>query len=116
MSRLPENEAQTQLIELDPFAPGKPDYGAGCNGCGVCCAAGPCPVAFVFLLQFRGRCRALLWQEDAKRYVCGMVVFPDRYVWVIPERMRERVGRFVATRIAAGDGCDSLAEVVDTRD
>jgi hypothetical protein len=45
-----------------------------------------------------------------------MVVFPNRYVRLIPERWRERAGRFVATRIAAGDGCDSLAEVVDMRD
>ena len=109
-----ENEAQTQLIELHSLAPDKPDYGARCNGCGVCCAAAPCPVAFVFLFQFRGRCRALLWQEDAARYVCGMVSFPDRYVWLIPENWREPVGRFVATRIAAGDGCDSAAEVLDT--
>jgi hypothetical protein len=113
---LPENETQTQLIELHPLAPVKPVYGARCNGCGVCCAAEPCPVAFVLLFQFRGRCRALLWQEDARRYECGMVVFPDRYVRLIPERWRERVGRFIATRIAAGEGCDFSAELVDTQD
>jgi hypothetical protein len=109
-------ETQTQLIELHPLAPDKPDYGVRCNGCGVCCAAEPCPVAFVFLFQFKGQCRALLWQEDTRRYVCGMVVFPDRYVRLIPERWSVRAGRFVAKRIAAGDGCDSLAEVVDTHD
>jgi len=107
---------QTQLIELHPLAPDKPDHGARCNGCGACCAAEPCPVAFVFLFQFRGRCRALLWQEDAKRYVCGMVAFPDRYVKLIPERWRERAGRFVSTRIAAGEGCDFSADIVDTSD
>ena len=112
----PQNEARTQLIELHPLAPDKPDYGARCNGCGLCCAAEPCPVAFVFLFQFRGRCRALLWQEDAKRYVCGMVVFPDRYVRLIPESWRERAGRFIAKRIAAGDGCDFSAEVVESHD
>ncbi len=114
-SKLPDHEAHTQLIELHPLAPDKPDFGARCNGCGVCCAVEPCPVAFVLLFQFRGQCRALLWQEDTKRYICGMVTFPDRYVRLIPQRWRGRVGRFVATRIAAGDGCDSSAVVVDTQ-
>jgi hypothetical protein len=71
-------------------------------------------VAFILLFQFSGRCRALLWLDDASRYVCGLVVFPDRYVKVIPEKWRERMGRLVARRIAAGEGCDSSAEVVDT--
>jgi hypothetical protein len=70
----------------------------------------------VLLFQFRGHCRALLWQEDTTRYVCGMVTFPDRYVKLIPEKWRDRVGRFVATRIAAGDGCDFSAEVVNSHD
>jgi hypothetical protein len=105
---------QTQSIELNSLAPDKPDYGVRCNGCGVCCAAEPCPVAMIFLLQFRGQCRALLWQEDACRYVCGMVVSPDHYLRLIPRQWRERFGRFVATRIAAGDGCDCKAEVIGT--
>jgi hypothetical protein len=103
----------TQIIELHPLAPAKPDHGAACNGCGVCCAATPCPVAFLFLFQFSGRCRALLWQQQDARYVCGMVTVPDRYVWFIPKRLRERCGRFFASRIAAGDGCDFAAEVLD---
>ncbi|HEX5338564.1 MAG TPA: hypothetical protein VFW53_09015 [Gallionella sp.] len=100
-----------QTITLHARAPAKPDYGARCNGCGVCCAAEPCPVAHIFLLQFRGQCRALLWQEDAGRYVCGMVACPDRHVRLIPERWRNTFGSWFATRIAAGGGCDSLAEV-----
>jgi hypothetical protein len=110
------NETRTQVIELHPLAPDKPDFGVPCNGCGVCCAAEPCPVAFILLFQISGRCRALLWQDDTSRYVCGLVAFPDRYVRVIPESWRERIGRFVATRIAAGKGCDSSAEVVDTHE
>lgn len=102
---------EMQVIELHPRAPSKPGYGARCNGCGVCCAAEPCPVAYVFLWQFRGRCRALVWQAEAGRYVCGMVDSPDRYVRLIPARLRRCLGRFFATRIAAGDGCDCAAEV-----
>ena len=107
------SDNQFQVVELHPLAPDKPDYGARCNGCGLCCTAGPCPVAMVFLLQFRGECRALLWQADASRYVCGMVVCPDRYVRIIPQRLRERFGKFFASRIAAGAGCDFIAEVLN---
>ena len=105
---------QTRLIELHPLAPAKPDDSARCNGCGACCAAEPCPVAHVFLFQFRGKCRALLWQDQASRYMCGMVVCPDRYVRLLPERLRERGGKFFASRIAAGVGCDFAAEMDDT--
>jgi len=63
----------------------------------------------VFLFQFKGKCRALLWQDE--RYVCGMVASPDRYVKLIPEKWRASGGRFFASRIAAGAGCDSAAEV-----
>ena len=66
----------------------------------------------VFLLQFDGECRALLWREDKLRYVCGMVEFPDRYVRLIPRRLRRVFGRFFASRIASGAGCDFAVELV----
>jgi hypothetical protein len=105
----------TQIIELHPLAPPKPEYGASCNGCGVCCAVEPCPVAYLFLFQFKGRCRALLWQNDTSRYLCGMVVCPDEYVRLIPQRLRGVMGRFFSSRIAAEYGCDLSAEVIDTK-
>lgn len=104
---------QPQTVELHPLTPAKPGYGAPCNGCGVCCAVGPCPVAYVFLFQAREKCRALLWQDDASRYVCGLVVYPDRYVRLIPQALRGRAGSFFASRIAAGAGCDFDAEMDD---
>lgn len=97
-------------IELHALAPPKPEPDAACNGCGVCCALVPCPVAHVFLWQFRGACRALVWQA-AGRYACGMVLWPDRHVRLIPARWRGWLGRFFASRIAAGAGCDCAAEV-----
>lgn len=106
-------KTQPQTVELHQFTPAKPGYGASCNGCGACCAIEPCPVAHVFLFQLKGKCRALLWQDDANRYACGMVVCPDRYVSLIPKRLRECVGRFFASRIAAGTGCDFAAEMDD---
>jgi hypothetical protein len=107
------HKTHKQIIELHPLAPFKPDFGLTCNGCGVCCAAEPCPVAYLFLFQFKGRCKALLWQNEMKRYVCGMVVCPHHYVKWIPQRYRERVGGFMATRISAGSGCDFAAEIVE---
>ncbi len=68
-------------------------------------------MAILFLWQVSGQCRALLWQESARRYVCGMATYPDHYVRLISSAWRERAGRFFATRIAAGNGCDSAAEI-----
>jgi hypothetical protein len=99
-----------QEIELHPKSPEKPLFGTPCNGCGVCCAASLCPVAVVFLFQIKGKCRAMLWQDG--RYVCGMAVSPDLYIKLIPEKGRELSARFFASRIAAGLGCDSTAEIV----
>jgi len=104
---------KTRLIEIHPQAPPKPEYTQPCNGCGVCCAAQPCPVAYMLLWQFRGSCRALLWQDDVSRYVCGLVVYPDRYVNLIPASLRDWMGGLLAKRIAAGNGCDYDAEVDD---
>ncbi len=109
------SKALTQIIELHPLAPPKPDLGAHCNGCGICCAAEPCPVAYLFLFQFKGSCRALLWQNEERRYVCGMVACPDQYVPLLPKRLRVRMGRFFASRIAADYGCDLAADVVESQ-
>lgn len=70
-------------------------------------------MAMLFLRQFSGHCRALLWQEETNRYVCGLVVCPERYVSLIPARWRERFGRWISSRIATGKGCDSTIEIED---
>lgn len=101
----------TQTIILHRDAPPKPTLGEACNGCGVCCAAEPCPVARIFLLQRSGSCRALLWQPSSARYACGMVGEPARHSKLIPAWLNAQAGRFFASRIAAGLGCDSTAEV-----
>ncbi|MDD4912380.1 MAG: hypothetical protein PHP57_08810 [Sideroxydans sp.] len=110
------SEFESQVIELHRAAPSKPAWGVPCNGCGVCCAAEPCPVAYVFLLQFKGTCRALLWQPETNRYVCGMVVCPDRFSFIVPTRWRNPVGRWLSKRVAAGIGCDSDVEVAPSRE
>jgi len=104
---------QIQTIELHEQAPAKPSFGEACNRCGVCCATEPCPVAWLFLFQRKGRCRALLWQQESSCYACGMVVRPDCYSRLIPGFSRRWMGAFFATRIAAGKGCDSDIEICD---
>ena len=110
-SLLKMSSPQFQLIELHQNAPPKPRPGEPCNRCGVCCAAEPCPVAYVFLFQRKGRCRALVWEEESNGYSCGMVVHPDDFSRWIPKFSRRWLGDYFAQRIAAGQGCDSNIEI-----
>jgi hypothetical protein len=100
-----------QTISLHQQAPDKPAYGEKCNGCGVCCAAEPCPVAHLLLWQFSGACKALQWKEDKQRYQCGMVVDPGKYLRRLPKRFAPFVGKWCAARIALDIGCDSRVEL-----
>ncbi|MFZ6771347.1 hypothetical protein ACO0LB_01395 [Undibacterium sp. SXout7W] len=103
--------SSTKTIWLHPQAPMKPELGQSCNGCGVCCAAEPCPVARVFLWQYRGACRALIWNADHMRYQCGMLIQPAYYLRWLPLAWQYRFSQMINRWIAAGIGCDSDAEV-----
>jgi len=95
---------QHVVILLHTEAPPKPAEGQACNGCGVCCAAAPCPVGQILSRRRTGACVALHWAEDAKRYRCGVVDDPGRHLPWLPARW----GRRLALRwIAAARGCDS---------
>ncbi|HEX8955395.1 MAG TPA: hypothetical protein VF798_03940, partial [Burkholderiaceae bacterium] len=85
--------------------------GAPCNGCGVCCAHEPCPVALVFLRQRRGGCRALEWDGEAQRYRCGMAQHPGRHLRWLPARLATIMQRLVLRWIAAGTACDASNEI-----
>lgn len=100
-----------RLIWLHVAAPTKPSTGQACNGCGVCCAAEPCPVARVFLWQWHGACRALIWVEVSQQYRCGMMQQPSTYLRVLPASWQTGFSRLVARWIAAGTACDSDVEV-----
>ncbi|MDP2805162.1 MAG: hypothetical protein Q8O24_04400 [Gallionellaceae bacterium] len=100
-------------IELHSLAPSKPPLGQPWNGCGVCCATEPCPVAVIFLLQRSGRCRALVWQDERNRYLCGMVAAPHHYSLFIPKLFSRMMGSVFLRRIASGIGCDSEIELED---
>ena len=99
------------IIYLQRAAPSKPALGATCNGCGVCCAAATCPVARVFLMQWRGPCQALEWEAGAGRYRCGMLVRPAHYLPILPHGAAPWFARRIKRWIAAGIGCDCSVDV-----
>ena len=102
-----------QTLILHAGAPPKPAAGEPCNGCGICCAAERCPMAWVFLPRGGGSCAALEWDGAAARYRCGMAARPAHYLGWLPRRWEGRAARWFAYRIAAGKGCDCDATAVD---
>ena len=93
-----------RVILLQPAAPPKPQPGTACNGCGVCCAAQPCPLGALLSRRRTGACLALQWEADQGRYRCGVLADPGRWLPALPQRW----ARALAARwIAAGQGCDS---------
>jgi hypothetical protein len=95
------------IIHVHADAPLKPAPGDACNGCGVCCLAEPCPVGMLVSRRRHGACAALLWDAEAGRYTCGMLVAPARFIG-IGGRWTQRLMRRL---IASGIGCDSDLEV-----
>jgi hypothetical protein len=87
---------ETRVVWLHPEAPPKPAEGAPCNGCGLCCAAEPCPLGMLLTLRRKGRCAALRWDEASARHRCGAVTGA-------PLALR----RIVLRWIGAAQGCDS---------
>ena len=100
-----------QIIWLRVQAPPKPEIGQVCNGCGVCCAAEPCPVSRLFLWQWRGACRALEWHEALQQYRCGMLLRPAYYVFLLPTILQKSFSALVKRWIAVDTACDSDAIV-----
>lgn len=100
-----------QVIHLVASAPVKPLPGEPCNGCGVCCAASPCPVARIIFLQWRGPCRALHWSRRERRYHCGLLFTRRSWQHRLPAPVVMMALKLVRRWIAAGTGCDSLTEV-----
>lgn len=95
---------QDRVILLRAAAPPKPAPGAACNGCGLCCAAQPCPLGMLLSRRRHGRCRALRWQADDGRYVCGVLARPRHWLPWLPTALARRLA---ARWIAAARGCDS---------
>jgi hypothetical protein len=89
-------DMREHIIHLHPRAPAKPAEGRPCNGCGVCCAAAPCPLGMVLTRRMRGPCRLLRWDDTAAQYRCGALLSA-------PAATKRLVRRW----IGAAAGCDS---------
>jgi hypothetical protein len=100
-------------VRLHAAAPPKPPLGAPCNGCGVCCALEPCPVARFLLGVRSGACPALAWDDGAARYQCDMVRRPGRHLRWLPASLEAWAARRCRRWVAAGLGCDCDAEAGD---
>ncbi|MFZ2987387.1 hypothetical protein [Ideonella sp.] len=94
-------------MRLHPSAPPKPAPGDACNGCGVCCAAEPCPLGMLVSWRTRGPCVALDWADAAGQYRCSMVSDPrSRLPW-LPKRLAPWISRLALRWISAASGCDA---------
>ena len=92
------------VIHIHAQAPRKPREGQACNGCGVCCAAAPCPLGMWVSRRRIGACKALRWDDAGRHDRCGVVDEPGRWLPWLPARLARRL----ALRwIAAANGCDS---------
>ncbi len=101
-------------IRLHAAAPPKPTPGAPCNGCGACCAAGPCPVSRVLLGHRKDACPALSWDNAGCRYYCGVIAAPRAHPRWLPGALQPLFSRLVRRWIAAGIGCDFAADIGET--
>ena len=93
-----------RIIHLHPRAPPKPEMAQPCNGCGVCCAAQPCPLGMWLSRRRSGACAALQWSPPQQRYLCGALNEPERWLPWLPRRLAAALAR---RWIAAARGCDS---------
>lgn len=95
-----------RVIFLHPQAPPKPAEGAACNGCGLCCAAEPCPLGALVSRRRQGTCRALQW-SDSGRYVCGLVSAPAEVLAWLPAALAPLASLLARRWIASATGCDA---------
>ena len=103
----------TTVIVIHPMAPAQPRTGEPCNGCGVCCLAFPCPLGMVLSLKRMGRCSALRWSDEERRYLCGAISAPRSTLpwglkWLAPQ-----LSRLARRWIASGIGCDTRSAYID---
>ncbi|MGL6045770.1 MAG: hypothetical protein ACRC02_04810 [Vogesella sp.] len=102
--------AQPQRIWLQHGAPAKPEPGAQCNGCGVCCTAAPCPLSRLLLSHRHGPCPALQWQAANTRYGCGLLLSPLQHLRWLPAAAEPLFHRLARRYLAIGHGCDAYVE------
>jgi hypothetical protein len=106
------------IIHIHAEASPKPETGAPCNGCGLCCLWEPCPLGVVLSGRRHGACVAVRWVPEMRQYRCAAVTEPAdllRSRWstrlhgLIPWASAA-LARLAKRWIAAGQGCDSTLE------
>ena len=111
----------SQIIHIQPEADAKPERGAPCNGCGICCLSEPCPLGMLLSHRRVGACAAVRWDMRMNQYRCGAMMdgiavsrqaLPSGLRWLAPA-MALLLSRLARRWIAAGQGCDSDLEVQD---
>lgn len=104
-----------RVILIHPDAPLKPQSGAPCNGCGVCCLLDPCPLGVVLSRRRQGACVAVRWHSELLQYRCGALSDPLEVLHgVLPSKLSplapwlaSGLTRLARRWIALGRGCDS---------
>lgn len=99
--------AAMRVIHLRVDAPPMPAPGAPCNGCGVCCAAEPCPMGALVSGRRHGRCKALRWDDQRSQYRCGMVMRPQTLLPWLPAMLRPWLSGLARRWISSASGCDA---------
>ena len=116
------NTYTEHTIHIHPQAPSKVAEGLACNGCGACCLFEPCPLGVVLSGTRFGACAALRWQDVPGQYRCGALAAPGDVLapslprgtrWLAP-LLAPLLRRWGARWIAAGTGCDSSLEVLQS--
>lgn len=95
-----------RVIHLHVGAPARPAPGTACNGCGLCCAAEPCPLGTLLSRRRDGACAALAWHGPERRYRCGALTEPQRWFGAAGRRWPGAARRLARRWIAAATGCD----------
>lgn len=108
-------------IHIEPEAPLKPQLGAPCNGCGVCCLMEPCPLGVLLSGRRRGACSALRWQPVSRQYRCGAITSTQEvlrarlpmFVHGAVPLLSALLARVARRWVAAGVGCDCDVPIPD---
>lgn len=91
----------------------KPLYRDPCNGCGLCCIMGQCPLSSRFFGP-RDLCPALEAVEGGA-YTCGLIRDPARYSPQMRQFEPNDLRETYALILGAGKGCDCTHSDEDAR-